>query len=209
MLRCRMTDSNAVSADLVIASDNAGKLNEFDQLFGPLGITIHQQSDFGIEQPPETGQTFIENALIKARVASAGAKLPALGDDSGLVVDALGGRPGIYSARFAGEQAGADDNIDKLLHELKSLSEDRRGASFYCCLVYVRSADDPAPLIATGRWPGRILESRSGDGGFGYDPVFYDPVLGSTAAELPPEQKNRVSHRGRALQQLLAMLRVD
>ncbi|MEM7054487.1 MAG: non-canonical purine NTP pyrophosphatase, partial [Pseudomonadota bacterium] len=133
----------------------------------------------------------------------------ALGDDSGLVVDALDGRPGIYSARFAGEPSNADDNIDKLLHELDGMPDNQRSASFYCCLVYLQSADDPAPLIATGRWPGRILEQRSGDGGFGYDPIFYDPVLGNTAAELPAEQKNRVSHRGRALQQLLAMLRVD
>ena len=204
---CKMADPTLVHQDLVIASDNAGKMNEFEQLFAPLGFRIHKQSEFDIRQPPETGQTFIENALIKARVAAAGSNLPALGDDSGLVVDALNGRPGIYSARFAGEHADADDNIDKLLDELKGVPPEQRGAGFYCCLVYLRSADDPAPLIATGRWSGRILESRSGDGGFGYDPVFYDPVLKSTAAELPPEQKNQASHRGRALQQLLAMLR--
>lgn len=207
MPHCKMVDSAPAHRDLVIASDNAGKLKEFDQLFAPLGFRIHKQSDFAIRQPPETGQTFIENALIKARVASAGSNLPALGDDSGLVIDALNGRPGIYSARFAGERADADDNIDKVLDALKGLPTEQRSARFYCCLVYLRSADDPAPLIATGHWPGRILEARSGQGGFGYDPVFYDESLGKTAAELPPDRKNQVSHRGRALQNLLDQLR--
>ena len=202
-----MTETASQTRDLVIASDNAGKLREFDQLFAPLGFRIYPQSDFAIQQPPETGQTFIENALVKARVAAGGSKRPALGDDSGLVVDALGGRPGIYSARFAGVQSSAEDNIDKLLDELNGRAEAERSASFYCCLVYMRQADDPAPVIATGRWPGRILVQRSGDGGFGYDPVFFDPELGQSAAELPPQLKNQVSHRGRALRQLLSLLR--
>ncbi|MEM1080683.1 MAG: RdgB/HAM1 family non-canonical purine NTP pyrophosphatase [Pseudomonadota bacterium] len=192
---------------MVIASDNVGKLNEFDQLFKPLGYTVHRQSDFNIVQPPETGRTFIENALVKARVAAAGAARPALGDDSGLVVKSLGGRPGIRSARYAGEQASADDNIDRLLAELHGCADDQRGAFFFCCLVYLRSADDPAPVIATGRWPGRILKARAGRGGFGYDPVFYDPELQASAAQLAPETKNRVSHRGRALQHLIDQLR--
>jgi len=198
-----MQHSNAI----VIASDNAGKLKEFEQLFAPLGFKVHQQSDFAIQQPPETGQTFIENALVKARVACKASKLPALGDDSGLVVDALDGRPGIYSARFAGNQATADDNIDRLLNELNNTQHTERSACFFCCLVYLRSADDPAPVIATGRWPGRILKQRVGQGGFGYDPVFFDPELNASAAELDPGIKNRVSHRGRALRQLMELLR--
>jgi len=191
---------------LVIASGNAGKLAEFDEMLGPRGFEVRPQSDFDVEQPPETGKTFIENALIKARTAAEVSGEAALGDDSGLVVRALKGRPGIYSSRFAGAEAGDDDNIDKLLTELEGLPEARRGAYFYCCLVLLRHADDPAPLIATGRWHGYILESRLGEGGFGYDPVFHDPDMGATAAELPAGEKNRVSHRGRALDALMAQI---
>lgn len=189
---------------LVIASGNAGKLAEFDEMLGSRGYTVRPQSDFEVQQPPETGKTFVENALIKARTAAETSGHAALGDDSGLVVRALKGRPGIHSARFAGPEAGDDDNIDKLIKELEGLPEARRGAYFYCCLVLLRHADDPAPLIAAGRWHGYILESRRGDGGFGYDPVFHDPRMGATAAELPAGEKNRVSHRGRALDALLA-----
>lgn len=191
---------------LVIASGNAGKLAEFDQMLGPLNFEVLPQSDFGVETPPETGLTFVENALIKARAAAEAADGPALGDDSGLVVDALAGQPGIYSSRFAGEDATDDDNIDKLLAELHDLPEERRGAYFFCCLVLLQHAEDPAPLIATGRWHGRILEARRGDGGFGYDPVFHDARMGATAAELPAGEKNRVSHRGRALDQLIRLI---
>lgn len=191
---------------LVIASGNAGKLAEFDQMLGPLNFDVRPQSDFGVETPPETGLTFVENALIKARAAAEAADGPALGDDSGLVVDALAGQPGIYSSRFAGEDATDDDNIDKLLAELHDLPEERRGAYFFCCLVLLQHAEDPAPLIATGRWHGRILEARRGDGGFGYDPVFHDARMGATAAELPAGEKNRVSHRGRALDQLIRLI---
>jgi len=191
---------------LVIASGNAGKLAEFEDMLGPRGYQVRPQSDFDVEQPDETGSTFVENALIKARTAAEVAGHAALGDDSGLVVRALKGGPGIYSARFAGAEAGDDDNIDKLLTELAGLPEARRGAYFYCCLVLLRHADDPAPLIATGRWHGYIRESRRGDGGFGYDPIFYDPDLGATAAELPAGEKNRISHRGRALDALMAQI---
>jgi XTP/dITP diphosphohydrolase len=191
---------------LVIASGNAGKLAEFDQMLSPLNYRVRPQSDFNVIQPPETGLTFVENALIKARAAAEAAGGPALGDDSGLVVDALDGRPGIYSSRFAGEDASDSDNIDKLLAELEGLPQERRGAYFFCCLVLLQHAEDPAPLIATGRWHGYILEARRGESGFGYDPVFHDPEMGATAAELPAGEKNRVSHRGRALEQLIQLI---
>ena len=191
---------------LVIASGNAGKLAEFDQMLSPLNFSVKPQSDYDVVPPPETGRTFVENALIKARAAAEAAGGPALGDDSGLVVEALDGRPGIRSARFAGEDASDAANIDKLLDELNGLPEERRGAYFYCCLVLLQHADDPAPLIATGRWHGYILEARRGTGGFGYDPVFHDPRMGATAAELPAGEKNRVSHRGRALDRLIQLI---
>jgi XTP/dITP diphosphohydrolase len=191
---------------LVIASGNAGKLAEFDQMLSPLNYRVRPQSDFNVIQPPETGLTFVENALIKARAAAEAAGGPALGDDSGLVVDALDGRPGIYSSRFAGEDASDSDNIDHLLAELEGLPQERRGAYFFCCLVLLQHAEDPAPLIATGRWHGYILEARRGESGFGYDPVFHDPEMGATAAELPAGEKNRVSHRGRALEQLIQLI---
>ena len=191
---------------LVIASGNAGKLKEFEQMLAPRNYDVVAQSELGVVTPPETGLTFVENALIKARAAAEAADGPALGDDSGLVVEALAGQPGIYSSRFAGEDATDDDNIDKLLAELVDLPEERRGAFFFCCLVLLQHAEDPAPLIATGRWHGYILEARRGDGGFGYDPVFHDPEMGATAAELPAGEKNRVSHRGRALDQLIRLI---
>lgn len=191
---------------LVVASGNAGKLAEFEDMLGSRGYTVRPQSDFDVEQPPETAKTFVENALVKARTAAKVSGKAALGDDSGLVVQALNGRPGIMSARYAGKGAGDDANIDKLVGELEGLPEARRGAYFYCCLVLLRHADDPAPLIATGRWHGYILEERRGEGGFGYDPVFYDRDMAATAAELPASEKNRVSHRGRALEDLMKLL---
>ena len=191
---------------LVVASGNAGKLAEFEDMLGSRGYTVRPQSDFDVEQPPETGKTFVENALVKARTAAKASGHAALGDDSGLVVRALDGRPGIKSARYAGKNAGDDANIDKLIGELEGLPEARRGAYFYCCLVLLRHADDPAPLIATGRWHGYILEERRGEGGFGYDPIFHDRDMGATAAELPAAEKNRVSHRGRALEDLMKLL---
>ncbi|MDT8408886.1 MAG: RdgB/HAM1 family non-canonical purine NTP pyrophosphatase [Wenzhouxiangellaceae bacterium] len=191
---------------LVIASANAGKLEEFRQMLGPHGFEVKAQSAYGVDPPAETGKTFVENALIKARVAASASGQAALGDDSGLVVRALNGRPGIYSSRFAGGAASSDDNIDKLLAELEGMPDERRGAFFYCCLVLLQHAEDPAPLIATGRWHGYILDARRGEAGFGYDPVFYDPDMGASAAQLPGSEKNRVSHRGRALKALLGQL---
>ncbi|MFU8878434.1 MAG: RdgB/HAM1 family non-canonical purine NTP pyrophosphatase, partial [Wenzhouxiangellaceae bacterium] len=170
---------------LVIASDNTGKLEEFRQMLTSRGFEVLPQSDFDVVQPDETGRTFIENALVKARTAAEASGLAALGDDSGLVVDALKGRPGIHSARYAGADADDAANIEKLIGELDGLPEERRGAFFFCCLVLLRHAEDPAPLVATGRWHGYILDAPRGDGGFGYDPVFLEPRMGVTAAELP------------------------
>lgn len=196
----------AARTRVVVATGNAGKLAEFRQAMEPRGFELVAQREFGVDGVAEDGQTFVENALAKARAASGASGLPALADDSGLVVDALGGRPGIHSARYAGP--GADDraNIRRLLEELEGVPEDRRGASFYCCLVLLRHADDPAPLIATGRWYGRILQEPRGESGFGYDPVFLIPRLQLTAAELPMVEKNRLSHRGQAIARLLEAL---
>lgn len=184
---------------LVIASGNPGKLAELRELFDGSGIALHAQSEFGIADVEETGATFVENALLKARHAAHAAGLPALGDDSGLCVDALRGAPGLFSARYGGVHGDAQRNIARLLRELDGVPETQRGASFYCVLALLRTADDPQPLIAEGRWTGRILEAPQGDGGFGYDPVFFDPQHGCSAAELAPALKNRISHRGRAL----------
>ena len=191
---------------LVLASGNAGKLAEFNALLADVGFDVRPQSEFGVEDAEETGLTFIENAILKARHASQATGLPALADDSGLVVDALGGAPGLYSARYAGEHGNHAANIDKLLHELLDVPDERRSARFVCVLALVRHADDPQPLIAQGLWEGRILHARQGDGGFGYDPVFFSPTEHMSAAELPAEVKNLVSHRGRALAMLRAAL---
>jgi len=187
---------------VVVASDNRGKLAEIRQLLAALALEVRPQSEFGITGALETGSTFRENALLKARHASAGAGLPAIADDSGLEVVALGGRPGVRSARFAGEFATDEENIDRLLAELRELPETRRDAKFRCVAVYVETPDDPAPLIAEGAWHGRILDGRSGRGGFGYDPVFFDPALGKTAAEMNGDEKNSVSHRSQAFREL-------
>ena len=191
---------------LVLASGNAGKLAEFNALLANVGFDVRPQSEFGVEDAEETGLTFIENAILKARHASQATGLPALADDSGLVVDALGGAPGLYSARYAGEHGNHAANIDKLLHELLDVPDERRSARFVCVLALLRHPDDPQPLIAQGLWEGRILHARQGDGGFGYDPVFFSPTEHMSAAELPAEVKNLVSHRGRALAMLRAAL---
>ena len=191
---------------LVLASGNAGKLAEFNALLADVGFDVRPQSEFGVEDAEETGLTFIENAILKARHASQATGLPALADDSGLVVDALGGAPGLYSARYAGEHGNHAANIDKLLHELLDVPDERRSARFVCVLALLRHADDPQPLIAQGLWEGRILHARQGDGGFGYDPVFFSPTDHMSAAELPSDVKNLVSHRGRALAMLRAAL---
>ncbi len=183
----------------VIASSNAGKLREFRELLGDSGIEFVTQGELGVDDADETGLTFVENALLKARKAARETGLPALADDSGLCVDALGGAPGLYSARYAGEHGNAQANIDKLLDALRDVSDADRTAHFYAVIVLLRHADDPQPLIAEGVWPGRVLHARRGDGGFGYDPVFLDPELERSAAELDAGLKNRISHRGRAL----------
>ena len=190
---------------LVLASGNAGKLAELRALLGD-GFTLHAQSEFGVRDADETGLSFIENAILKARHAARATGLPALGDDSGLCVDALNGAPGLYSARYSGVHGNAEANIDKLLRELDGLADDQRSARFVCVLALVRRADDPMPLVAEGRWEGRILRARRGGNGFGYDPVFFSPTHGCGAAELPAASKNRDSHRGIALAKLRAML---
>ncbi|MDR7133578.1 XTP/dITP diphosphohydrolase [Lysobacter niastensis] len=190
----------------VIASSNAGKLREFREMFGDSGIEFVTQGELGIGDADETGLSFVENALLKARKAARESGMPALGDDSGLCVDALGGAPGLYSARYAGIHGNAGANIDKLLDALRDVPEAQRGAHFYAVIVLLRHAEDPQPLIAEGVWSGRILHERRGDGGFGYDPVFFDPELGISAAELDAQRKNRISHRGRALAALRAKL---
>jgi XTP/dITP diphosphohydrolase len=188
---------------LVLASGNAGKLKELAHQLAPLHLEVLSQKDFNVEPVEETGLTFVENALLKAREAARVSELPALGDDSGLVVDALQGQPGIYSARFAGPDASDEDNNALLLEKLLDVPAERRGATFYCCLVLLRHADDPAPIIVTGSWHGHILEAPRGDKGFGYDPLFQDTQLGATAAELSLAEKARVSHRGQAMAKLL------
>ncbi len=191
---------------LVLASGNKGKLKEFRHLFKPLHVKIHAQADFSLAPVAETGLTFVENALLKARAAAQASKLPALGDDSGLVVEALKGQPGIYSARFASDEASDSENNDLLLEKLSGMTPERRSATFYCCLVLLRHHRDPAPIIVNGTWHGTILEAPRGKSGFGYDPLFFDPKLGASAAELSMAEKAQVSHRGKALKALLDAL---
>ncbi|GGD44528.1 RdgB/HAM1 family non-canonical purine NTP pyrophosphatase [Pseudoxanthomonas indica] len=184
---------------LVLASSNAGKLEELRELLADTGIELIAQSDLGVDDAEETGATFVENAIIKARHAARLTGLPALADDSGICVDALDGAPGLYSARYAGEHGNASRNIDKLLEALREVPDAQRGAHFYCVLVLLHHAGDPQPLIVEGQWQGRILHARQGQGGHGYDPVFLDPVHGQSAAEMPLPLKNGLSHRGQAL----------
>lgn len=191
---------------VVLASGNKGKLKELKHLLEPLHTRVHLQKDFAVKPVAETGLTFVENALLKARAAARATKLPALGDDSGLVVDALKGQPGIYSARFAGEDASDQDNNELLLEKLSDVPPERRQAKFYCCLVLLQHHRDPAPIVVNGRWHGEILQAPRGKGGFGYDPLFFDPKLGCTAAELSIDEKSRVSHRGVALKALIEQL---
>ena len=191
---------------LVLASGNAGKLVELRELLADTGLSLHAQSEFGVQDIDETGLTFVENALLKARNAARATGLPALGDDSGLCVDALGGAPGLYSARYAGTHGDARANIAKLLDALRDVPDDARTAHFHAVVVLLRHADDPQPIVAEGRWPGRILQAPRGDGGFGYDPVFLDASLGRSAAELDADTKHARSHRGLALAALRARL---
>lgn len=192
---------------IVLASGNRGKVAELQRLLAALAVEVVSQTELGVVPVEETGATFVENALLKARNGSTQTRLPAIADDSGLVVDALGRAPGIHSARFAGEGADGRANNEKLLRALRGVESDARGASFHCTLVYLRDDSDPVPLIAQGEWRGAIVTSPRGAGGFGYDPLFYVKSLGATAAELNPETKNRESHRGRAARRLMELLR--
>lgn len=190
----------------VLASGNPGKLGELQVLLAPSGLEVVPQSAYGVSSAEETGVTFVENALLKARHAATETGLPAIADDSGLVVDALGGKPGIRSARFAGPDGDDRANIEKLLSLLQDIPEDQRRAQFYCVVVALQGPEDPAPLIGSGAWPGLIAREPQGEAGFGYDPVFFDPRLEATAAELSPDVKNRVSHRGQALAEIQGAL---
>jgi len=194
----------AASPRVVLASSNAGKLREFSELLAGRGFALARQSDFGIAPPPETGSTFLDNALIKARNAARACGLPAIADDSGIEVDALQGAPGVYSARYAGEDATDEANLDKLLAALSGLPPENRGARYRCVIVYVASADDPSPLVGEGSWEGRIISERRGTGGFGYDPSFVPLDDTRTVAEMPSYEKNQKSHRAQALSAFLA-----
>ena len=192
--------------DIVLASSNQGKVREINQLLAGLELQVRPQSEYGVIDAEETGLTFVENAILKARNAALHTGMPAIADDSGLEVDALAGAPGIYSARFAGEGASDQENLEKLLVELKAVPEEQRTARFQCLMVFMRHANDPTPLICQGTWEGRILFAARGNNGFGYDPVFHVPTHDCSSAELPAETKNSLSHRGQALRQLVAAL---
>jgi XTP/dITP diphosphohydrolase len=193
-------------SEIVLASNNPGKVREFNELLAGADLRVLPQSGYGVPDIEETGLTFVENALLKARNASAHTGLPAIADDSGLEVDALQGAPGIYSARYAGPGASDAANLRKLLETLAEVPEAQRTARFQCLMVYMRHACDPTPLIFQGTWEGRILTAPRGDNGFGYDPVFFVPERNSSSAELPPDIKNRLSHRGQALRALVSAL---
>lgn len=192
---------------VVLATGNAGKVRELASLLADFGLDVVAQTELNVESVEETGLTFIENAILKARHAAKVTGLPALADDSGLAVDALGGAPGIYSARYAGEDASDQQNLDKLLQALKDVPDEKRQAQFHCVLVYMRHAEDPTPLVFHGSWPGVITHAPAGQGGFGYDPIFYVPSEGKTAAELTRDEKSAISHRGQALKLLLEAMR--
>jgi len=189
----------STSNTLVLASNNAGKVREINELLQDSGIHVAPQKDFNVASAIEDGLSFVENAIIKARHAARISGLPSIADDSGIEIDALAGKPGIYSARFAGEDASDDDNVDKVLLDLQAFADDQRGARFQCVLVYMRHAEDPTPAIFQGTWEGSILHQRQGENGFGYDPVFYVADAACSAAQLSAEQKNLRSHRGQAL----------
>lgn len=192
---------------IVIASNNKGKIAELTELLAPLGMTPVAQGELGVGEAEEPAVTFVENAILKARHAARITGLPALADDSGLAVDYLGGQPGVRSARYAGENASDQDNVEALLTAMASVPEGQRGAQFHCVLVFLRHADDPTPVICHGRWPGAILSAPAGDGGFGYDPVFWVEEHQCSAAELTRAEKSRISHRGQALAQLTQQLK--
>lgn len=193
----------------MLASNNPGKLCEIQAIFRPLDINIHLQSEYSVPPAIEDGKSFVENAIKKARHASAIAGLPALGDDSGLCVDALGGAPGIYSARYAGQEANDEANMHKLIMAMKDISDSERSAHFYCAIALVRHAEDPEPLLSIGRWQGQILHKPRGNNGFGYDPIFYVPECDCTSAELEADKKNQISHRAQALSVLTELTHKD
>ena len=190
---------------LILASNNAGKLREFAEILAPIGFTVHPQGEFDVPEADEPFATFIENALHKARHAARLTGLPALADDSGVCVNALGGAPGVYSARYAGEPKSDANNSARLIEDLASHAD--KSAYYYCVLVYVRHADDPQPVIADARWDGEIRATARGTNGFGYDPHFWLPSMGKSAAELTPAEKNQLSHRGQALRALVEKLK--
>lgn len=195
-----------VSESIVLASNNAGKVREIGQLLAGAHIQVKPQGEYGVSEVAETGLTFVENAIIKARHAAQFSGLAAIADDSGLEVDALRGAPGIYSARYAGVGASDQDNLSKLLKDLEGLPDAARTARFQCVLVYLRHASDPTPLICQGTWEGVLLTEPRGANGFGYDPIFFVSTHGCSSAELDPATKNQLSHRGQALRQLRARL---
>ena len=190
----------------VLASNNKGKLREFNDMFSRMSINVLPRSEFNIEEVEETGLSFVENAILKARNAALHSGLPAIADDSGIEVDALQGAPGIYSARFAGVGASDADNLKKLLDELKGVPTEKRTARFQCLLVYMRHANDPTPVICQGTWEGVILEAPQGENGFGYDPVFLPKGYSKTFAEMSLKEKSEISHRGRATRKLIEFL---
>jgi XTP/dITP diphosphohydrolase len=195
-----------VSKTLVLASSNPGKVREINQMLAGLDLSVVPQSDFKVIDAEETGLTFIENALLKARNATRHTGLPAIADDSGLEVDYLNGAPGIYSARYAGKSASDEQNLRKLLDDLVGIPEAERTARFQCLMVYLRHEFDPTPIICQGTWEGRLLLEPRGANGFGYDPIFFVPTHNCSSAELPPEVKNKLSHRGQALRLLVVAL---
>lgn len=192
---------------IVLASGNAGKIREITELFSDLTSEIVAQAELGIKSPEETGQTFIENALLKARYAADRSGLPAVADDSGIAVDALGGRPGVWSARYAGEHATDEQNLQLLLEEMTNVADDDRGAGFHCVAVLAFPGEESEPVVAKAVWRGRILRRRVGEGGFGYDPVFLDVDANKTGAQMSQEEKNAVSHRGKAFRELKRLVR--
>ncbi len=194
---------------IVLASNNKGKVHEINQILAGFDVSVLPQSNFNITEVEETGLTFVENAILKARHAAGQSGLPAIADDSGIEVDALKGEPGIYSARYAGVDASDEDNLKKLLQALQDVPEEKRTARFQCLMVYMRHANDPTPLICQGTWEGIITREPQGENGFGYDPVFYVPEHNCTSAQLPAERKNQLSHRGQALRLLVKQLGQD
>ena len=195
-----------MSKTVVLASSNPGKLREINQILTTLALTVVPQSDYNVPDADETGLTFVENALLKARNATRHSGLPAIADDSGIEVDYLNGAPGIYSARYAGKNANDAQNLEKLLANLKGIPDPERTARFQCLMVYLRHEFDPTPVICQGTWEGKILLEPRGKNGFGYDPVFFVPTHNCSSAELPAEEKNKLSHRGQALRKLVKEL---